>query len=86
MFVPMGFVAAGLLAVVACGALYALARRPSRRRPRSTRELTVELRRMTHDPEVATRLIERMQRRHPRASEAAVPRFAIEELRADRRH
>lgn len=81
----MGVLVAGLLAVVACGALYALTRPRGRARPRSARDLRAELRRMTHDDAVTERLIERMQRPHPGASEAALLRFAIAELRADRR-
>lgn len=79
----MGFLIAFAVALAACGVLYALTQRPPRVRTES--ELRVHLRRMTHDPAVADRLVERMRARHPGASEAALLRFAIAELRADRR-
>ncbi|UJR82791.1 hypothetical protein [Sandaracinus amylolyticus] len=80
----MQLLVAVALAVVACAVLYVLAR-PPRPRARSVVELRDQLRRMTHDAEVAERLVDRMRRRHPDASERTVLRLAIAELRADRR-
>lgn len=71
------------LAVVGCAILYRLANPPRRRA--TTRDLRAQLRDMTHDPEVADRLIERMRKRHPDAGELALVKLAIAELRSDRR-
>lgn len=71
------------VALAVCALLYRVANPP--RRARTARDLRAELRRMTHDPEVADRLIERMRARHPGASESALVRYAMAELRADRR-
>ena len=73
-----------VLAIAACGLLYVLSR-PARPKKATAAQLRDELRRMTHDPDVVDRLLERMQRKHPRASEREVLRLAIAELRADRR-
>ncbi|MDQ3032254.1 MAG: hypothetical protein M3Y87_07550 [Myxococcota bacterium] len=79
----MGILIAFVVALGACGLLYVLTQR--RPRVRTTGELRVQLRRMTHDADVAERLLERMRRRHPSSSEAAILRLAIAELRSDRR-
>ena len=79
----MSVLLAFAVALAACGVLYALTKRPPR--VRTVAELRAHLRRMTHDADVADRLVERMRSKHPTASEAALLRFAIAELRADRR-
>lgn len=73
-----------VIALAACAVLYRLAR-PARPAKRSTVELRDELRRMTHDHAVVERLLDRMRRKHPEASERTLLRLAIAELRADRR-
>jgi hypothetical protein len=72
-----------IVMLAACAILYRLAN-PPRKEP-SIESLRTELRRLTHDSEVADRLVERMRRRYPDASEVVVLRRAIAELRADRR-
>lgn len=72
------------IALAACALLYR-ATRPRGSRKRSVAELRAELRRATHDSDVAERLLDRMRRRHPEASERTIVRLALAELRADRR-
>ena len=74
---------AAIVAVVGCVILYRLASPPKRRA--TAKDLRAQLRDMTHDDEVAERLIDRMRKRHPDASELALVNLAIAELRSDRR-
>jgi hypothetical protein len=71
------------LALGACWVVHRIAFPP--KRPKTLAQLKVELRNMTHDAEVATRLVERMRQKHPAASEARLVALAIAELKADRR-
>jgi hypothetical protein len=73
-----------IAAVIAIGVYWLLVPR-GRPRMRSVADLRAELVRMTHDEDVADRLIERMRRRNPDASEARLIALAIAELEADRR-
>lgn len=72
-----------LLAVVAF--LIYRATRPPAPRKRTASDLRVELRRLTRDPLVAERLLDRHRRKNPEATEKEILRLAIAELRADRR-
>src|SRR5688500_9063549 len=77
---------AAVMAAVLVLWVVSLARRAAiRRRGGSPASVRRELDRMTHDPEISDRLLERMRRKHPGAGEARLVQLAIAELRADRR-
>ncbi|HJL20240.1 MAG TPA: hypothetical protein RMH99_31525 [Sandaracinaceae bacterium LLY-WYZ-13_1] len=56
-----------------------------RRRPKSAAALRKTILRMTHDPGVAERLIERERERHPALGERALLAKVIRRLERDRR-
>ena len=78
-----GLLALALLSAVAF--LIYRATRPKAKLPATTTQLRAELRRLTRDPEVAERLLDRHRARRPGASERELLRLAIKELRSDRR-
>ena len=76
MWILVGAIAGGLL-------VWFLTR--SRRRPRtSLSALRRELRKLTHDPAVAERLVEAERQRNPELDEASVLRRVIRRLGRDR--
>lgn len=78
MWILVGAIAGGLLAG------FFFLRSPRRRRTNLS-TLRRELRRLTHDPASADRLVDAESKRNPELSEARVLRRVIRRLRADRR-
>lgn len=76
-----------ILGVVAMCVLAAVMYFVARKRPKKANAATLfrQLVVATRDTEVAERLVERQRQRDPNASEVALVRRALEELRADMR-
>lgn len=69
---------------IALGLLVWAFTRRKTRRP-SAKQLWRRLRKLTHDPLVADRLVSSERKRHPEMDEAAVIRRVIQRLERDRR-
>ena len=71
-------------AVVLALVAWLVTRSVGRRRPANTSSLRRRLRTLTHDPDVAERLVVAERKRHPELDERAVLRRVIHRLERDR--